>query len=280
MDEGIKHDVSGTAFVVNYSRARMVDISKDIYAELWVTPESMKLWKSLSDHVYPNDDLNLCVRNRFFLDNIEKFINENINPVFLGLASGFDNYPFLVSSDCKFLEFDLPNIIEYKKQKVSQWMKEGKLPFRDVEYIPVDLNDESQRLMMRETMKRAAGNHPTFVTMEGVTYYLQKDTLNSIFSMLKEIQCEGSKIAFDYWKPDAMEYPVMKKLKDFLKTEFGSDGQDWNLFDEEYIRGISGYIIQQSIEIAGLELKYAESRKFQGKDDKIPGNYCVIQRVS
>jgi len=279
MTEKIQQGVSGTAFVVNYSRAKKVRISKDTYADRWVTPESIVLWDDLATSVYPHDDLTLSLRNRFYLERLKDFIDENENPVCLGIASGFSNYPFLVEGKCSFVEYDLPNIMEFKRDRVTQWMKEGKLPERKIAYFSIDLNDEKQRTQMKETMRQAICNDPSFVIMEGITYYLKREALTDIFKILREVQRKGSIVAFDYWKPDSMEYPVMVKLGRYLEKRMGFEEQDWNLIDELYIKERPGFTEIESADIAKLELTYSETRVFQGRENKIPAYFSVLKRV-
>jgi len=281
MTDTIHHDVSGTAFVVNYSRSRMEKISQDHFAHLWVTRESIALWKELAQDVYPNDDLNLSLRNRFYLGHLRQFLHEQKyqRPIAVNIASGFTSYPFLIDEKCTFLEFDLPAIMEYKKKTVARWMREKKLPVRSVHYIPVDLNDAEQRCVMKEDLQRAIGNRPSFVILEGVTYYLRKDVLLDLISILGEVQTRGSVIALDYWKPDSMLYPVMIRLKGFFDRKFGDRGTGWYLYDEAVFRDIGGYTLNESTDIATLEVKYSPTRLFQGRDNKIPVYFSVLKKV-
>jgi O-methyltransferase involved in polyketide biosynthesis len=279
MIDEIKHDVSGTAFVVNYSRSRIVNISQDLYAHLWVTPEAIALWNDLSLAVYPNDDLNISLRNRFFLEQIKKFVTVNNHTVFISIAAGFDNYPFLIEADFRSVEYDLPNIMDLKKRRVEQWMKEKRLPKRNIEFMAIDLNEEIQRMMMKQTLQQVIGHNPSFVLMEGLTYYLKRDVLSDIFKLLADIQEPGSLVAFDYWRPDAMEYPTMVRLKAYLEKKFGDSGEAWNLIDEAYIKGRGGFATIESTDIASLELKYAETRILQGRDNKIPAHYAVLKKL-
>ena len=281
MVETIHHDVSGTAFVVNYSRSRMEKISQDYFAHLWVTRDSIALWKDLAQNVYPNDDLNVSLRNRFYLGHLCQFLHEQKfqRPVAVNIASGFTSYPYLIDEKCTFLEFDLPAIMEYKKKTVTRWMREKKLPERSVHYFPIDLNDAEQRGAMKEEFKRAIGSSPSFVILEGVTYYLQKDVLLDLISLLSEVQTRGSVIAFDYWKPDAMSYPVMIRLKGYFDRKFGDRGTGWYLYDESFFRDIGGYTMKESADIARLEVKYSPTRLFQGQDNKIPVYFSVLERV-
>jgi len=281
MTETIQHDVSGTAFVVNYSRSRMEKISQDHFAHLWVTRESIALWKELAENVYPNDDLNLSLRNCFYLRHLQQFLDKNkyLTPIAVNIASGFTSYPFLIDENYTFLEFDLPAIMEYKKKTVTRWMREKKLPGRSVQYVPIDLNDAEQRCVMKEKLKRAIGKSPSFVILEGVTYYLRKDVLLDLISILGEVQTRGSIIALDYWKPDAMIYPVMVRLKGFFDRKFGDRGTGWYLYDEVFFRDIGGYTLNESTDIATLEVKYSPTRLFQGRDNKIPVYFSILERI-
>lgn len=279
MAEMIHHDISGTAFVVNYSRSKRVEISKDIYAKLWVTPESIELWNELAKNVYPNDDLNLSLRNRFYLEHMDRFAKLHDDPVIVILASGFTNFPFLTKKECTTVEVDLPNIIDFKKQQVGQWIREHKLPDRKVKYLSIDLTDKGQQSRMKDILVKEIGDRPSFVTMEGLTYYLDHKVMDELFGICREVQQPGSWTGFEYWKPDTMSYPVMVKLMDYLGRKFGYTDQKWFLFDEEYIRGIKDYREIEATDIAALELKYSETRIFQGRDNKIPVYFSLLERV-
>jgi O-methyltransferase involved in polyketide biosynthesis len=276
MTDDIKHDVSGTAFVVNYSRAKMVHISQDRYAHLWVTPEAISLWNEVARDVYPNDDLNMSLRNRFYLEHIKKFVAANQDGVIISIAAGFDNYPFLLETDYRFIEVDLPNIIDYKRAKVLQWMKEDILPKRNVDFVSIDLTKYDQRIKLKEGLQGAIAQKPSLAMMEGLTYYLPREVLSDIFDLLAEVQPTGSLVVFDYWKPDALQYPVMQRLAKYLNHRFGESSAEWHLFDECFINEIKGYTAMESSDIAGLELKYSDTRLFQGRDDKIPVHFSVL----
>jgi O-methyltransferase involved in polyketide biosynthesis len=104
-----KH-ISDTAFLVNESRARKVDVSQDIYAEHWVRPGSRErvrdLWDDFAREVYPHDDLELAVRNRYFFAHLLKLVHTSENPVFVNLGAGFTSYPFLLNQNIACIEVD------------------------------------------------------------------------------------------------------------------------------------------------------------------------------
>jgi O-methyltransferase involved in polyketide biosynthesis len=275
--QNVESGISGTAFMVNCSRSKRVEVSKDIYACLWVTPESLALWDVLAADVYPNDDVNLSVRNRFFLEKIQDFIDDNQDPVFVDIAAGFDNYPFLLRGECAFLEFDLPHVMAYKKEMVDRWMAEGKLPRRSVEYLSTDLNDQGERNDLRRTLRRKISGRSSIVTLQGITYYMRRRALDELFAILRDVQNAGSMIAFDFWRPDAMHSATMVRFEEYLGRTYGYENLEWNLFDEGYLDGLEGFTRVETTDIAGLERRYSQTRLLQG-EDKIPGCYAVLRR--
>jgi O-methyltransferase involved in polyketide biosynthesis len=257
----------------------MTGISRDIYAHLWVTPEAVSRWNELSAQVYPHDDLNVSLRNRFYLDHIEAFVASQRRPFLVNIATGFDNYPFLIRKPCGFLQLDRDNIIGLKKRRVTQWMRSGKLPRRRIRFLATDLNDRHQQAVLKRTLARTVGNRPCFVTMEGITYYLHPETLERLFAILREVLTAGSLVALDYWKPDAMKYPVMVRLRKLLDRQFGCRGQRWNLLEHRRLCRIPGFTEIESTDIAALERKHSSTRIFRGNAHKIPVFFSVLKRA-
>lgn len=268
--------VSGTAFVVNYSRARKVRISRDVYARLWVTPEAVEAWKALAERVYPNDDLNVSLRNRFYLERIREFVRAHEDPAVVCLAAGFDNYPFLVEEPCRFVEVDLPAVIGWKRRMAARWMRAGRLPRREVVYLSADLAEPAA---LERSLKRLVGSRPGFATLEGITYYLAPRALSRVFAVLRRVLRAGSRVALDYWAPDSMTYPVMVRLKRHFDQEFGASHTGWHFYGREFFRGLPGYAWAESKDIAGLERAYSRTRRFQGRDAKIPVRFGVLERI-
>jgi O-methyltransferase involved in polyketide biosynthesis len=279
MENDIKEDVSGTAFVVNYSRSLRVDISRDVYAKLWVTPESVALYDELSEQVFPHDDMSISLRNRFYLEQINAFCSQHPQAVYVGIAAGFTNYPFLADGISLSVEVDLPYIMALKKKQVGIWQKEGLLPERSIEFIPADLMVPADRLNMKNALKSLISDKPSIITMEGLTYYLDEPSVQALFDIALEVQQNGSLLVFDYWKPDTMDYPVMQRLKKFMELRFGYTERNWVFLDRPQTQAIRGYRELLSSEIATLERNYADSRIFQGRDNKVPVNFAVLEKT-
>lgn len=273
-------DLSGTAFVVNVSRSEKVMLSKDIYAKLWTTEEAVFLYHELRKNVYQYDDLFISLRHRFFLEKQKEFIKTHNNPVIINIGSGFTNYPYLLEGSFEYVEIDLENIINYKKEAIERFMKQDLLPFRDIYYYPINLNNVIDREYLRSKLNGAiASSNRSMVIMEGLTFFLDKKVLDFIFQLLGSTMKKGSEIVFDFWEPDAMEYPVLQKLRTYLTERFGYEQKEYFLFDKDYIESKKDFVISEIKKISEVERTYAGTNHFENKENVIPANLCTLVKL-
>ncbi|MBF0553896.1 MAG: class I SAM-dependent methyltransferase [Nitrospirae bacterium] len=269
-------DVSVTAFIVNESRARLEQLSGDVYAKLWVTDETRRLWEEFSCEVYPHDHVNLSLRHLFFLERLRDFIRDNDSPLFVNVAAGFTSYPFLLPPHCRCVETDFAHIMNFKKQNILQWQQSGIVPSRTTRYYPLDLESAQERESFRCTLD--CGGRPGIVIMEGLVYYLSMDALNSLFEIYAAALPEGSLVLFDFWGPEADSYPVVRGLRQYLSRRSCLPPCDFAYIDMQYINSIEGFAVREHTDIAALERRYANSRVLQDRDSRFPGEYVVLEK--
>lgn len=273
----IEKHISETAFLVNESRARMVELSKDIYSRLWVTERTKKIWNDFAKHVYPHDDLELSIRNRYFLEHLKKFVLNHENPVFANIGAGFTSYPFLLEKPCQCIEVDCQHVVSFKKEKIAKWQKEGLLPKREIEYFATDL--EKNIDILKELFQKRIHDRMSFVLLEGITYYLEKSTLNSLLMIIKESQSTGSLLGIEFWKPDIATHPVFVRLKDYFKDHFGWADRDYNLFDGDYLRSVKGYKIFEITDTTEQERVYLNTHIMEDYENILPTDFSILERV-
>lgn len=272
-----KH-ISESAFLVNESRARSVALSRDAYAWVWVTEATRRLWEDFSREVYPFDDVELGLRNRFYLDVLEAGIRRDPDTVFVNLAAGFTSYPFLTEKPCRAVEVDFDHVCEYKRAKVGALRKEGLLPARDVEFVACDLRSLSEVERLAARLGRDAGQANSVAFLEGITYYLPGQVLLRLFGALGDIQTAGSVIALDYWTPDAATHPVHVRLRKFFAARFGHSESDYTHFDAGFLKSIPGYEVIETTDIVELETRYSAERKLTRFEEILPEHYAVLER--
>jgi methyltransferase (TIGR00027 family) len=275
----IRGHISESAFLVNESRARRVELSGDPYSRLWVSEATRRLWDAFSQEVYPYDEIELGLRNRFFLERLDSFAAANPGAVFVNIGAGFTSYPFLTRSECLCFEVDYPHVIDYKRAKVSEWRAAGALPPRDVEFIGVDLTGASDRARLRETLRSATSDAPSFFLMEGLTYYLEREVLDALFGMCAGLQGAGSALAFDFWRPGSASHPVFLRFESFCADRFGHRARRYTFLDEAGLRAVVGYSVEETAQIQDLELVYSDTRVLQDPSAILPESYAVLRRA-
>jgi len=274
----IQRTLSESAFLVNESRARRVDISLDRYAQLWVSDTTKELWEDFAKKVYPYDAIELGLRNRFFLDQLRMFIGSVVDPVFVNMGAGFTSYPFLVEEPCRCIEVDLNYVIEYKQKQIETWIQKGKLPDRRIEYISADLSCATERKHLQIKLRSVVHNDLSFILFEGITYYLNESVLTALFELCAALQKSGSVLAFDYWDPSIESNPVFLRLKRFFAERFGYKETSYTLFDSDFIQRMQGYTVVEYSDIQKLEKRYLPTTLLKKKKEILPENYVVLKR--
>jgi O-methyltransferase involved in polyketide biosynthesis len=277
---GNDRHISESAFLVNESRARNVGLSRDRYAGLWVSEATRRLWEDFSREVYPFDDTELALRNRFFLGVLESSIVNRPDTVFINFAAGFTSYPFLTEQPCRCIEVDFEHVVNFKRGKIEEWRQQGILPGREIDFIPCDLRKgvDVEKLGAQLRTKLASGHTTAF--FEGITYYLEHAVLLGLFDLLRNVQRPGSIMALDFWTPDVVTHPVHARFRKFFADRFGHDESDYNLFDEGFLRRIDGYDLVEHTDIVGLERRFSDTCKLVHPQEILPEHYAVLERRS
>jgi len=279
----IKKHISDTAFLVNESRLRKIEISLDKYAEYWIDPRRRErirsLWDNFSQKVYPYDDIELGVRNRFFLGQLQKIIKAKRDLAFINIAAGFTSYPFLIEDLIDCMEIDYPHVISFKKQRINELISNELLPKRKITQVSADLCNPEDLRVIAHKIKSFISQRASFCLMEGITYYLPKDKLDAVFDALYKIQTNGSIIAFDFWKPGIQEHPVFIRLQKFFSDRFNFNVKNYNLLGDDFIKSIEGYKLIESTDVVEQEWKINQSNFLKNHDDILLENYAVLVRI-
>ena len=272
--------ISESAFLVNESRARNVELSRDRYARLWVSDSTRRLWEDFSREVYPHDAIELALRNRFFLECLNSYLNSSQATAFVNIGAGFTSYPFLTDKPCRCIEVDYAHVIEYKRQRIAQWQDEGLLPKRDIDFLAADLTDEKDVEALTGALNARLNDRPSFILMEGLTYYLQMDVLRRLLDAFSKTQVDDSILAFDFWTPDTSNHPIFARLRKFWADRFGQQETSYNLFDVDFAAFIPGYDVVEVTTIQELEKVFSNTTFLANYDEIIPENYAVLRKVT
>ena len=275
----IDKTLSDSAFLVNESRARAEALSHDPYAKLWVDDEVRALWQRFNDEVYSLDSQALAIRNRFFLEQADRFFADEPQGVFVNVAAGFTSYPYLFKNPVEAVEIDLPGVVDFKKKKLQAFQKGNLLPKRKVDYFSVDLNCAQDRQVLESDLKSRINDRPSFILLEGITYYLLKDSFLEILKLACRLQTPGSRLAMDFWIPEVTTNVVFNKFCDFLERRCGHPKRGYNLLAPSFFKDLDGYAVEVESDVSLHEREIATDFVLQDWENHLPENFMVLVRM-
>jgi O-methyltransferase involved in polyketide biosynthesis len=278
----LDRELSATAYLVNESRRRGGEVGRDHLAEHWIPPALRpavrSLWDDFAAAVYPHDDLELALRNRFFLDRLET-MQERGETVFVNVAAGFTSYPFLTRRPCASVEVDLPGVIAAKRRRRAELERDGVLPERPLTFHAADLTADEDRGRLGRLLVDFAGGRRSVILFEGISYYLPGAVFEELAGLAAEAQAPGSRLLFDYWSPLSERSPVFRRLSSFFAERFGIDPESYHLFDRRWIEALPGYRIVETTGVAEQEAVYCGTAVLADPDAVLPELYAVLERV-
>jgi O-methyltransferase involved in polyketide biosynthesis len=271
--------ISASAFLVNESRARNVALSRDVYAHLWVSSATRRLWDDFAREVYPHDDIELGLRNRFFLEQLQAAARAQPGLVFLNVAAGYTSYPFLLEEAICCIEIDSPEVVRHKQRCLERWQREGRIPVREIVFHGADLTRREDLARLEGVLCEQIGKRPSFCLLEGLTYYLGLGALRRLLALCTRLQQPGSLLACDYWLPDYAQNPVYRRFVRFSAKRFGRGKQRLNLLAEDFIRRLPGYGVVEQTTIQNLARRQGQTVLLQDDRMILPESYAVLRRL-
>jgi methyltransferase (TIGR00027 family) len=138
-------------------------------------------------------------RTRFFDDALLSYLDKVEQVVILG--AGWDTRAYSLAQREGVRVFEVDEV----KTQTQKWqsLEKTKIDTADVIFAPADFNKES----WLDALKRVDfdPDKPTFVLWEGVTYYLEAETVEATLQTVAAQLAKGSVIAFDYPAKHIME---------------------------------------------------------------------------
>jgi len=130
----------------------------------------------------------------------------------INLAAGLDARPYRMNlpASLKWIEVDLPGILEYKESLLK-----NEKPMCSLERVPADLADSATR---RTLLSRLNGEaRKALVVSEGLLVYLPATEAASLADDLRSFP------AFQRWAFDIVSPPLLQMLQKNTHQQFGSD---------------------------------------------------------
>lgn len=207
---GMDHGVEATAYLVNESRARLPELSRDPLARWWIPEQErarvQQMWEEFAATVYPHDDLVVSLRGRSILDELTGLLARHPDTVLVFCGAGFTSYPWLLPVTTA-VEADLPHIVHAKQARAAALTADGVLPEREVVHLPLDLSRAADREQLVARVRELSAGRPVGYVAEGLIYYLPPADAAAVAGLGRRWQAVMSVVS--YWPEAAVDNPVL-----------------------------------------------------------------------
>lgn len=236
-------EVHETAFMTSMFRAMNENLSNDIYSKLWNTPKT-KVWvDAYLNEVSLEEVKTHCIRNRFFLEKIKQLFKEQKIDVLINFGSGFSMYPFLLDQSITYIEIDKPEIINLKKRKITNWIKKGKLPQRKIHFLGTDFSKNYEKSIAAKIIA-IKNNKQTFILIEGVLFFLEKNDAERIFKFFESIQKKGDYIGSVSFDDSIKQRKAFLRLQEFFYNKnLSSSKNNYLTLNHNFYKEKSSYTL-------------------------------------
>ncbi|WP_405205514.1 class I SAM-dependent methyltransferase [Aquimarina sp. LLG6339-5] len=267
-----------TAFIVSTYRSYHENISKDIYAKLWNNPKTEALIPSITNAISKEESILHSIRNRYFYERLKSFFNQNNGGTLINFGAGFSMYQFLLNDNVSTIEIDKEDIIEYKKSKIDLWTEEGKLPKRNVQYLSLDFNLDSEEKMIR-SLKKIITKAPTFIVLEGVLFFLNKTITQKLFTVFKGLQKQGDLIGSVSYIPEIEKLEVYKRLLNYFDSHNDTnDAFAHQTIPNSYYENLDGYILKEHVDEYQLSKQYDPESQLASAKEILNEHMYLLER--
>jgi O-methyltransferase involved in polyketide biosynthesis len=271
---GLGIEIHETAFVTSIFRSLNEGLSRDVYAKLWNNSRTNVLVKKYLDQVCLEEVSAHCLRNRFFLEEIERLKPE----VLINFGSGFSMYPFLLDESIINIEIDKKEIVDYKKEKIKEFQNQEKLPKRTIHFVGVDFSEDYVEGLLKR-IKAIKKNKISFILIEGVLFFLSRKDTDKLFDFFSVLQGKGDYIGSASFQKGLKKSEGFKKLLDFCNKEMvKTQASDWQTIEDDFYRESKSYELINHQDYFSLSQKYNNEVKLE-KDLILNENFYILKKI-
>ncbi|MBT8184874.1 MAG: class I SAM-dependent methyltransferase [Eudoraea sp.] len=254
-----------TAFVTSAFRASDTDLSKDSYARLWPNSKTTKHAHLYAEKVSEYEPFAHCLRNRYFFETLKRLSGNHKIEYLINFGCGFSMYPFMLPKGLKHIEIDKSDVIAYKKDQIGEWVRNNKLPFREVQYIASDFNNVYLEDLLAE-IKTILKGATSFILIEGVLFFLGADDTARLFDIFNAIQRPGDYIGSVSFTPQLEKTKVFQKLISYVESNLDKNEQfDYQTIGHDYYTSMEHYELIDHQDTINLAKFFAQNKPIEPK---------------
>lgn len=270
--------VHETAFVTSALRSLDEDLSQDHFAKLWQNAKTKQWVEDYLSQVSSEEIYTHCLRNRYFLDRLKDLLHNEEIEVLINFGSGFSMYPFLLNEKLLHIEIDKPEIVDYKKVALKGWQQEKLLPKRNIHFIGVDFGENYKEELVSKIHSITA-NKPSFILLEGVLFFLDREETDKLFNFFNTIQKSGDYIGSASFQDTVKETLAYKNLLSFVHQKLLKTNQnDYQTIQDAYYKSRKNYKLIDYQDYFSLSKTYGHTTK-QPKEFILNESFYLLRKI-
>lgn len=275
-----KIEIQETAFVTSAFRSSDEELSKDMYAKLWKNSKTNVWIKNYLASVSKDEAFTHCLRNRYFYEEIKKLSENDEIEMLINFGCGFSMYPFLLNENLIHIEIDKPEIIDFKREKITKWQEANELPKRKIHYISTDFSQENEKNLLSE-INSIKKEKKSFILIEGVLFFLSKNETNRIFELFRKIQNKGEFIGSVSFEDSLQKTAVFKRLMNFHnKKVVVNQNADNYTTNGNFYDHLRDYKLMDHQDYFRLSEKYTPQRPLKNRDEILNENMYLLKKIN
>lgn len=259
--------VADTAFMVSWMRARDPTLSKDHWGHLWATDVAKEIGSAYAQVTGQLNARAVCLRHRFFAETALQFERTHPDMALVNIGSGYTSYPMLLGPQHISIEVDLPAVIEFRQHEIAKFVSAGRMPARNIHYVALDLESGALEHTLHHTFHTIVASRPTLVIMEGLLYYLTRQTVDRLFAALATRLSPGDRIATIAWASSLQETAKFQAIDQYFQQRLGRTPHQYTFLDASYFQSRRGLRFVEEINSPTVESRYADAQLLE------PGSY-------
>jgi O-methyltransferase involved in polyketide biosynthesis len=191
------------------------------------------------------------------------------------------SYPFLLKNPCDCLEIDDQHLVSFKQENLRTWQNQGKLPLRNLSFFAADLHNPGDLDRVKQTLKSTIQERPSYVLMEGITYYLDLTVIQQILDILGQYQTSSSIFACDFWTPDMINNPAFLKLETYFVERFGYGTNHYTFLEPTWFNSLKSYQVLALTDVVEQEKQYNSTNILEQHQPLIlRENYAILTKIA
>lgn len=269
-------ELSETAFLIAYGRSTDPKLSLDVYANLWLSEKGIQFSKKFSQYVTPLAPFLFCLRNRYVTEQLKTFERKFPNFTLINVGAGLTSYPFLLSDTVSTVYLDQSHVIEYFRTHVDKFVAAGKLPKRDITYLPINLSTDDGLVEFGDLLSKHS--QPVFVLFEGILTYLPKPRALQFIKACADKLCKSCRVEVHVGLDNFSSSKTWKRTGHFFNKELELPLPQLTLFDEQEITNIPGLKLIEHVGFRDIQKRAGVEKDFDD-EQLIDERFFLLEKM-